>query len=82
MSRPHCAPPELGVVAIGVTINILLLRSVTRFVAALPRCASVLKFFSDNNHDRGTREPQRSHREIIKSDLPPLICFSNLMAEL
>ena len=75
MSRPHCAPPELGVVAIGVTINILLLRSVTRFVAALPRCASVLKFFSDNNHDR-----DRTEKSLNQTC--PLIFFSNLMAEL
>ena len=81
MSRPHCAPPELGVVAIGVTINILLLRSVTRFVAALPRCASVLKFFSDNNHDRGP-ENHRDRTEKSLNQTCPLIFFSNLMAEL
>jgi|GEM_PF-6705557 len=35
---PYCAPPELGLVVIGVAINILLLRSLTRLVAALRRC--------------------------------------------
>jgi hypothetical protein len=39
---------ELGLIWIGVAINILLLRSLTRLVAALPRRVSVVLLAADN----------------------------------
>jgi hypothetical protein len=60
----HCAPPRsLDWFVIGLAMNILLLQSLTRLVAALPRRVSVLKLSKEIHHER-LRERTETQRKI------------------